>query len=289
MAMIKVASILCPCCERSEWVPRWKDFVICRQCGLMTVSQSFSSAAIQARYQESYFQGGEYVNYLADKRAHQKTLARHLRLVQQYVPPGGRLLEIGCAHGFFLELAQPVFPGAIGVDISTAAVAHARAQGLDAREGDLATQHFNERFDAVCLWDTIEHLPKPDETLQRTCALLKPGGYLFLSTGDFGALLPRLQGRNWRQIHPPTHLFYFTRPALRALCRRVGLDIVRFGTVRVYRRLGSALRALARWRGESFLGRLAAGVERVTPTSVLRLDIPLNSGDTLYLVARDNR
>lgn len=276
----------CPCCEGTDWAPRWPGFVICSRCGLMTVSEPPPAEDLPALYQEDYFEGREYADYVADKSAHQKTLARHHRLVQRYVSRGGRLLEIGCAHGFFLELAQPMYPGSIGIDLSASAVAYARTHGLDARAGELATHHFHETFEAVCLWDTIEHLPRPEATLQQACALLKPGGYLFLSTGDLGALLPRLQGRHWRQLHPPTHLFYFTRPSLRALCYRVGLQIVRFGTVRVFRRFGSALKSLARWHKETILGRLAASAQRVTPSWLLRLDIPLNSGDTLYLVAR---
>lgn len=278
----------CPCCEATEWNPRWPGFVICRRCGLMTVSEPFPSADLQALYKEDYFKGREYVDYIADKTAHQKTLARHLRRVRRYVPGGGRLLELGCAYGFFLELAQPYYPGSVGVDISPSAVAGARAKGLDAREGDIASQDLRELFDGVCLWDTIEHLSRPDETLRQACDRLKPGGHLFLSTGDFGALLPRLQGRRWRQIHPPTHLFYFTRTSLGALCRRVGLEIVRFRTVRVYRRLASALSALAHGNA-GFTGRLADRARRVTPTWLLRLDIPLNLGDTLCLVAQKRK
>jgi SAM-dependent methyltransferase len=279
----------CPCCEATDWVPRWGHFVVCRRCRLMRMAQPVLVDDLRTLYQADYFKGREYIDYVADKSAHQKTLARHLRVVRRHVPEGARLLEIGCAHGFFLELARPIYPGSVGVDISATAVAYARARGLDAREGDLSSQHLREQFDAVCLWDTVEHLPSPDTTLQQACALLRPGGCLFLSTGDSGALLPRLRGRRWRQIHPPTHLFYFTRPSLRALCRRLGVDLCRFGTVRVYRRLGSALKALARSRSRSFLARVAAGAERVSPAWLQRLDIPLNLGDTLCLAARKHR
>jgi SAM-dependent methyltransferase len=252
----------------------------------MTTATVFTNEQLRPFYREDYFRGREYVDYLADKSAHQKTLARHLRVVRRYVPPGGQLLEIGCAHGFFLELALPIYPGSVGLDIATSAVAAATGRGLDVRAGDLAEQRFDEGFEAVCLWDTIEHLAEPDAVLKRACSLLKPGGYLFLSTGDFGALLPRLRGRSWRQIHPPTHLFYFTRPSLRALCCRLGLEVVRFGTVRVYRRLGSALQAMARGGGGPALGRLATAAQRLVPASILTWCVPLNLGDTLYLVAR---
>jgi SAM-dependent methyltransferase len=252
----------------------------------MTVNQSVPAADLKQYYQEDYFKGREYVDYLADKPAQQKTLRHHLRVVRRHVGSGGCLLEVGCAYGFFLELIREEYPGSLGVDVFSAGVAHARAQGLQALEGDLLSLHFDRRFDGVCLWDTIEHLPNPSKVIERSAELLEPGGHLFLTTGDFGALLPRLQGLKWRQIHPPTHLFYFTRPSFRELCGRVGLEVVRFSTVTVHRRLGSVLQSLENFYGRSLTGRVASFAARVTPRGVLNWNFPLNLGDTLCLVAR---
>lgn len=276
----------CPCCESARWWRRWPGFVICGDCGLMTVEGDFNVEELRRLYQEDYFQGREYIDYLADKPAQQKTLSRHLKQVRRFVPTGGRILEIGCAYGYFLELIARDYPGSVGIDVSSAAVAHARRQGLDAREGDLLEMRLSEIFDAVCLWDTIEHLDQPAEVVQRAAALLKPGGHLFLTTGDFGSLLARIQGLRWRQIHPPTHLFYFTRPALSALCQRVEMEVVQFNSVRVYRRVRSALTALDRFHSGSWSGRTARWLLRVVPKGLLDLDLPLNLGDTLNLVAR---
>ncbi len=252
----------------------------------MTVNQRFAAAELKPFYQEDYFKGREYVDYVADKPAQLKTLRNHLRVVRRNVRPGGRLLEIGCAYGFFLDLIREEYPGSTGVDVFSAGVADARARGLDAREGDLLGLRFEECFDGVCLWDTIEHLPNPREVIRRCAELLRPGGPLFLTTGDLGALLARLQGLNWRQIHPPTHLFYFTRQSFRELCPSVGLEVVRFSTVIVHRRLGSVFQSLQNRYGESLIGRLASFTLRLTPRGLLNWNFPLNLGDTLCLVAR---
>jgi SAM-dependent methyltransferase len=253
---------------------------------MMTVTEDFDPAVLKRHYGPDYFQGAEYVDYVGDRNVHLKTLSAHLRLVQCYVPRGGRILEIGCAHGFFLELIRELYPRSVGVDLSEAAVAEACKRNLDARAGDLSEMNFPDPFDAVCLWDTIEHLPRPFEVIQCASQLLKPGGCLFLTTGDFGAWLARWRGLKWRQIHPPTHLFYFTRSSLQKLSAKVGLKVDRFGTVTVYRRLGSAFQALERFRGDSLGGRLARIGLRAVPKGILDWGIPLNLGDTLYLAAR---
>jgi len=252
----------------------------------MTVDQSVSVEQSKQLYQEEYFHGREYIDYLADERTQKRTLTEHLKLVRRFVPRGARLLEVGCAYGFFLELIRDEFPNSVGLDVFSAGVARAKAKNLDAREADLLTAELEKTFDAVCLWDTLEHLPNPHQVIRRAAELLKPGGHLFLTTGDFGALVPRIQGLKWRQIHPPTHLFYFTRSGLTALCQRVGLVPVHFGTVNVYRRFGSALESLARFRANTLAGRLARVAIQSLPRAVLNSSFALNLGDTLSLVAR---
>jgi SAM-dependent methyltransferase len=290
MADSRTGAAPCPCCQATAWQSRWAEFVVCQRCGLMTVAQQTSTAfgaqELHRLYGPDYFHGGEYADYLGDKSALSKTLAQHLRAVRRWVPAGNRLLEIGCAYGFFLELIAQDYPGSVGLDVSAQAVEYARARGLDARLGDVLTKPLEGRFAAVCLWDTLEHLAQPRAALERCVALLEPGGYLFVSTGDFGSCLARLQGRRWRQIHPPTHLFYFTRTALRALCEGIGLEVLEFQTVWVYRRVKSALHGLQRLRPGSVLGRLAVALLRGLPGWLLNLDLPLNTGDTLRMTAR---
>lgn len=290
MADSRQSAAPCPCCQATAWRVRWPGFVVCRGCGLMTVADLAQAGLASGRpdrlYGPDYFHGGEYADYLGDKLALTKTLAGHLRAVRRWVPPGSRLLEIGCAYGFFLELIAPHYPGSVGLDVSAEAVGYARGLGLDARLGDVLTVKLEGVFDAVCLWDTLEHLAAPRAALERCVALLKPGGYLFVSTGDLGSWLARLQGRRWRQIHPPTHLFYFTRPALRALCQGLGLQVLAFQTVRVYRRVRSALQTMERLRPGSLSGRLAAGLLRLLPGWALDAVVPMNTGDTVRMTAR---
>ena len=90
----------------------------------------------------------------------------------------------------------------------------------------------------------------------------------------------------WRQIHPPTHLFYFTRPSLSAMCRKLGFDVVSFATVTVNLRLRSALLNLHRIRPQTLAGRLAQRACRALPRFLLEACFPFNLGDTVLLVAR---
>ena len=69
------------------------------------------------------------------------------------------------------------------------------------------------------LFDVIEHLPQPRETLALCCQHLNPGGIIVITTGDFGSPAARLAGARWRLMTPPQHLWFFTRESMRRLSR----------------------------------------------------------------------
>jgi SAM-dependent methyltransferase len=90
----------------------------------------------------------------------------------------------------------------------------------------------------------IEHVPDPDRFVQRAAEVIRPGGYLFITTGDLAAWLPRLQGPRWRLIHPPTHLHYFSRDTLSRLLRGAGFEVVEVRYPGYWRSIGEILHGL---------------------------------------------
>ena len=263
--------------------PRFPRFsiVACPDCGLLFYDGPPPPPDL---YSAAYFAGGEYRDYEEDKAVLQRNFRRRIARLRRWAPEG-RLLEIGCAHGYFLEVARAYWT-VRGVDISADAVARARAAGLDAVEGEfLEMPEEPGRYDLVCLWDTIEHLERPIETLEKAARWLAPGGTLALTTGDAGSLLARLQGEKWRQIHPPTHLFYFTRPTLARAFAKAGLETVEIRTIghsRSYRSMLFGLLELGRPNPSRAYRLLTAGG---------RLDFPvsLNLFDIVFAAARKPR
>ena len=183
-------------------------------------------------YTESYFDGG-YADGYADYQGSAEVLRSEFRqTVEELASLGvreGRLLEIGCAYGYFLDEAARRFDVS-GVEISEAAAEAARARHKDIRTGPLSDDTLRglDQLDAIVLLDVIEHLEDPTATFALCAERLKPGGVLLLTTGDWAAPLARLLGPRWRLMTPPQHLWYFTRKSLGGLAQGVGLEEVAF-------------------------------------------------------------
>jgi len=213
----------CPACARStDQVLRFTvngcDIWQCRSCGLgRTDASAFDP---RAYYTGSYFSGQHsdgYSDYLGSEPVLRREFARSVDFVRRY-KQGGRLLELGCAYGFFLMEAARHFD-VIGIELAREAAEHARHAGLTVLDGMADDENLRRvgAVDVIVMFDVIEHLPDPAGTLRRCHELLNPGGILVITTGDFGSPLARLAGVRWRLLTPPQHLWFFTQASIRRL------------------------------------------------------------------------
>ncbi len=197
----------------------------CRACGLMFAPRPASISAGDA-FPEEYYRGGVYADYTLDRLANHRNAQRVLTELEQRAS-GRRLLDVGCALGFFLEAAQHRGWETRGLEVSPWAAERARREldlavdlgSIESPPADLGP------FDVITLWDAIEHLERPDRALAEARRLLRPGGWLALSTADSTSLVRRLTGRRWRIFQDPTHLFFFDEPTLRRLLARAGFEV----------------------------------------------------------------
>lgn len=223
--------LACPACARATrhrklYSKNRCDIMQCVQCGLGRAE--CDSFDVQSYYNEDYFSGARRDGY-ADYRGSESVLRREFARTVQFIRrlrDGGRLLEIGCAYGFFLEEARRFYDVA-GIEIADSAVAFCRARGLSVIEGvaDESTLARLGTFDVIVLLDVIEHIPDPGSALSLCRQHLNPGGVIVMTTGDFASLYARLAGSNWRLMTPPQHLWFFTPKSMRRLSHTLGVRL----------------------------------------------------------------
>jgi 2-polyprenyl-3-methyl-5-hydroxy-6-metoxy-1,4-benzoquinol methylase len=136
----------------------------------------------------------------------------------------GRVLEIGCGAGHFLDVARAAGFEAHGTEVSASAIERLRTAGHPVVQGDLPGLGLPKgHFDAVVLFEVIEHLDDPFAYLRECARIVRAGGALFLTTPNFGSLTRRLLADRWRSVDPE-HLTLFTARGLRRALQRAGFN-----------------------------------------------------------------
>lgn len=205
-------------------------------------------------------------------------IAEHaLRLL----PPGGRVLDVGCASGGLLALLRPAAGHLAGLELSASAAQAAAAIGDHVVCGALEDPDLPFEpgsFDLVILADVLEHLADPAAGLRRAAAWCRPGAAVLVSVPNVAhwhARLTLLRGR-WPQDDSGTfdasHLRWFTRESLRGLLTDAGLREVELDAIvpalrnhlrprRLAQRAEPAWQALGR-RAPGLLGYQIVGIGR---------------------------
>lgn len=143
----------------------------------------------------------------------------------------GRLLDVGAGTGLFIEASVSGGWSASGVDTSAAAVSIARRiSRADVIRGGIEDVR-SDGFDAVTLWDVLEHLPDPRSSLIRVRELLRPGGLVAISLPNVGGLKSRILGTRWRYFQRDIgHISHFSPKTLAVILRQAGFAPVRVRT-----------------------------------------------------------
>lgn len=235
--------------------------VTCAQCGFRYLNPEPSAAELDRLYGESYFRNDDsvaqgYASYEAEADNWRATFRDRLLLFP--TTAGRRLLDVGAATGFFVEQARAAGWDAEGVEPSEWAARYAREQlGQPVRTGTLDEAGvLAAAYDVVTMWEVIEHLPDVGGVLRDVARVLKPGGYLLLSTPDAGSVAARLSGKRWlgwRKI--PEHLSYFDGASLRRVLGDAGFDVESTRYVSLTVTWGFALQRLSALTGAEWLAR----------------------------------
>ena len=176
----------------------------------------------------------------AQRFRHQvNVLKKHLSLAN------ARVLDIGCGGGLFLSLLKREGAQALGIELSDSRAHYAATRhGLEVHkrpiESDFWQKGAQGTFDAVTLWDVIEHVNYPLQTLQCAANVLKPGGLLLIDTPcrdsfyhQAGTLTYRLSGGRFPTFLNAmysSHLFghkqIFSTAEMKELFTSCGLKVV---------------------------------------------------------------
>ena len=207
--------------------------VLCQRCGLLFLNPRPTREEMGRYYPYSQYKD-EFTPAIEDepsvvtrlnRRYHMERICRAVERVKQE----GQLLDVGCATGNFLDRMRRRGNWRVwGVEVNAEAARYAQDRfGLDVFGGELGAAGYPAHsFDIVTLWNVIEHLHSPIDTLREVAQLLKDDGVLILSVPNVRSLDARIFGDRWIGLDPPRHLYAFSPQTLNQLLSKAGLEAV---------------------------------------------------------------
>ncbi len=222
---------------RDLWhgIPGEFSLVQCNHCGLMYINPQPTPGELETYYPEDYeahvgTKTGQFgwlhrldYGYGIEKRR---------RAIERYIPPG-RMLDIGCATGAFLNGMRQCGWEVVGIEPNRRAAIYAQeGLGLLVQNTTLeAAQLIPATFDLVTMWNVLEHLSDPRLGLERIAQTLRPGGLLVFAIPNTESYDLAIFKKYWAGYDLPRHLFVFPPATLEKMVKAIGFEVLKSSCV----------------------------------------------------------
>ncbi len=285
--MKKILMTNCKICgNRKDFIKKYKILKQCMKCSHIFADIELKYQDIKKIYSDKYFFGDEYINYIDDKKQIEKNALIRLKTIKKYIKnlSQKKIFEIGCAYGFFLNIVKNNFKKVSGIDVNEKGIQYIKNFfNLKVFCDDflnLDKETIND-YDIFCMFDVIEHLNDPNKVIKKISNESKIGSYIVLTTGDISSFNAKINGANWRLIHPPSHLHYFNRRSITKLLEKNNFELVLFTHCGYYRNLNFILNKI------NFIRKYFNFIIHILMYfKILKHDIYLNLFDIMLVIAK---
>jgi len=208
----------------------------CYVCGFGTIIPKPTSEELNYLYNSNYFKRSHedigYNDYLLWEKFIKKTANRRLDLIEKYINGKSNLLEVGCATGYFLDVAAKRGWQIKGIEISQWATnLAAKVLGenniINSSIEDAIMVLEDNKYKVIVAWDVIEHLREPHKIIKRFYELLTADGLLAITTPNSSGFLSLITGKNWLNYRKvPEHICFFNKDSLCQLLEQNNFSII---------------------------------------------------------------
>lgn len=149
-----------------------------------------------------------------------------LEMIEKHTPKG-KILDIGCATGHFLEIAKSGGWNETGMELNNMAVAHCKKNGINIIQSRLNDNTFPESsFEAVTLWDVLEHIDNPGEVIGNAYKILKQGGILLIVVPNVNSIAAKIMHDKCNVFAGHAHVNMFSPQTLSKFLEGFGFNIL---------------------------------------------------------------
>jgi SAM-dependent methyltransferase len=241
---MKKKNVKCPICESNDYknlyFPRKEildpkilygaasgiqgtQFIVkCINCEMIYENPRFDEEIILDGYSNAKDDGHD-TQYNNRVKSFFNALKKH----KKFLPKNNaKVLDIGTSSGAFLKASEKFGYNAYGLEPSKVLTEFGKKRGLKIINGTIDNHSFEDNsFDLICLWDVIEHLSDPKNSLIKIKSLLKEDGILLINYPDIGTPLGKLFGDKFWWIIS-VHLHHFTKDTITKICNKTGYNVI---------------------------------------------------------------
>lgn len=185
-----------------------------------------------------YYESEDYISHTDSRRnmteylyqqVKEISLKKKLKLVNRACKKKGKLLDIGCGTGDFLNTCRNSGWKVTGIEPNVNARALAKDKVGSGRFfsslQELSSTR-EDKFEVITLWHVLEHLPDLYEQIKMIRSLLKPQGSLIIAVPNHNSLDAGHYGSFWAAYDVPRHLWHFSRTSIRSIFSDFNMRIV---------------------------------------------------------------
>jgi len=229
----KNASIIYKAKDLLHGVEGQFDYVKCNDCGLVYMNPQVITEDLPKIYPDSYaphYSGNKKQRFglLSDICNYLMTMAKIKKSVYNSLNKQSRVLDIGCGAGSILNrIRNKTGCEVYGVDISENAVQSAKEFfDIDVFHGDIKETTWPENhFDVITAWQYLEHVPDPNQNIEKMASLLKNNGTLILGVPNNKSLNAKIFKSKWYPLDCPRHLCIWSPQTMKMLLEKYGLEV----------------------------------------------------------------
>ncbi len=224
----------CPVCNsHNELEMFYKEggrYVKCHDCAMVYLNPVFKDTALKDYYERNHAIQSEIVETDIDD-FYINIYSKGIGSIKNVYPNVSNILDVGCSSGVFLDIAQVKGLETYGVELNKTEVLLAEKKDHKVYNDLLENISFDNKFDAITMWDVFEHLKNGKFYLNIMKNLLSKGGIIFLQIPSSDSLAAKILQEKCNMFDGLEHVNLYGIDTISRLSDECGLKVLDIQTV----------------------------------------------------------
>jgi 2-polyprenyl-3-methyl-5-hydroxy-6-metoxy-1,4-benzoquinol methylase len=267
------------------------SYYYCRNCRCIFQRDTPKSEDLK-KYINNEYENGVYKQYVDASKMKYEHFNYRIREIKPF-SSNGKLLDIGCSCGFFVEIALQNGYDGYGIEFSEIAISYAKPE-IKKRiiHGDINTLKQIESqgiigealFDIVTAFDIIEHTENSIDFLVKIRTIIKTDGLLVLTTPDIDHFLRYFMKSRWPVIQPMQHIVLFSKKAIKIALEKAGYSDIQITVARKVISYEYLLKQIE--IHNPFLFKMGSGIKYLLPKKLRYKLFYINIGEFMVIARK---